>query len=248
MGDVSALSYGLVALCALAAGTVGGIAGYGTGLLLPLVLVPIVGAEAVVPIIGASAVFTNGSRIVAFRSEIDPRRALLVLCTALPGCILGAYGYSFLAGGGASVLIGTALVAMVPVRLAARRAGHLLSERGLAAAGAGYGLLVGGTAGSGVVLLSILMAAGLSGRAVIATDATISLVLGLVKTGTFQALGAMPPASWIMAALVGASAAPGAFVAKRLSRSLTVRAHNGILDAAVVTGGAILILQGFRAG
>ena len=38
---------------------VGGIAGYGTGALMPLILVPIVGAEPVVPIIAISALFTN---------------------------------------------------------------------------------------------------------------------------------------------------------------------------------------------
>jgi hypothetical protein len=36
--------------------------------------------------------------------------------------------------------------------------------------------VVGGTSGSGVILLSLLMAAGLEGAAVIATDAVVSLV------------------------------------------------------------------------
>ena len=37
----------LIAVTALGAQIVGGIAGYGTGLLMPLVLVPLIGAEAV---------------------------------------------------------------------------------------------------------------------------------------------------------------------------------------------------------
>jgi uncharacterized membrane protein YfcA len=88
MEHVSLLQYGLVALCALVAGTIGGIAGYGTGLLMPLVLVPIVGAEPVVPIIGLSALFTNSSRILAFRQDFDARRALLIGSMALPTCML----------------------------------------------------------------------------------------------------------------------------------------------------------------
>jgi len=36
----------------------GGVAGYGTGALMPLVLVPLVGAAPVVPIIAISAMFT----------------------------------------------------------------------------------------------------------------------------------------------------------------------------------------------
>src|SRR5262249_51114026 len=60
-----------VVAMALLASVVGGVAGYGTGALMPLVLVPIVGAEPIVPIIAVSALMTNSSRAVAFRHLID---------------------------------------------------------------------------------------------------------------------------------------------------------------------------------
>lgn len=246
MEQVTLLQYVLVAVCALSAGTLAGVAGYGTGLLMPLVLTPIVGGEAVVPIIGVSALLTNASRVAAFRQEIDYRRALLIGTVALPTCMLGAYGYTFLSGKGATLVIGTFLILMVPTRLLLKRLRARLEGSALAAAGAGYGLLVGGTAGSGVVLLSILMAAGLNGRAVIATDAIISFGLGLVKTGTFHAAGALPLSAWIMALIVGLSASPGAFIAKRLTQALPIHIHNAILDAAIICGGVVLILQGVR--
>ena len=44
----------------------GGLAGYGMGALMLLVLVPLIGAEPVVPIIAISAVFSNISRTAAF--------------------------------------------------------------------------------------------------------------------------------------------------------------------------------------
>jgi uncharacterized membrane protein YfcA len=90
------------------------------------------------------------------------------------------------------------------------------------------------------------MAAGLSGRAVVATDAAVSVGLALVKTSTFQAFGALPLSSWIMALIVGFSATPGAFIARRLTEALPLKIHNAILDAAVVLGGTILIVQGLR--
>ena len=49
--DISLLELILIAGMALIASVVGGVAGYGTGALMPLVLVPIVGAEPVVPIL-----------------------------------------------------------------------------------------------------------------------------------------------------------------------------------------------------
>ena len=69
----------LVAGVALFASVVGGLAGYGTGALMPLVLVPLIGAEPVVPIIAISSIFTNLSRFVAYLRYADRRRALIVI-------------------------------------------------------------------------------------------------------------------------------------------------------------------------
>ena len=72
------------------------------------------------------------------------------------------------------------LMLTVPLRYAMRRSAIALGDRGLVAGAAGYGAAVGGTVGAGVILLSMLMAAGLQGAAVIATDAVISIVVGIV--------------------------------------------------------------------
>ena len=82
--DISVSQLLLVAGVALLASVVGGLAGYGTGALMPLVLVPLIGAEPVVPIIAISAIFTNLSRFAAYIRYIDRRRALIVIaCAAL---------------------------------------------------------------------------------------------------------------------------------------------------------------------
>jgi len=69
------------------------VAGYGTGALMPLVLVPIIGAEPVVPIISLSALLTNAGRFAVFRHLVDVRRACIVLVSAFPTCVIGAWGY-----------------------------------------------------------------------------------------------------------------------------------------------------------
>src|SRR6187401_199950 len=86
----------LIAGMALVASVVGGVAGYGTGALMPLVLVPIVGAEPVVPIMASSALFTNTSGSFAFRHLIDSRRAAIIIAAALITYALGAWGYTML--------------------------------------------------------------------------------------------------------------------------------------------------------
>ena len=63
---VSFAELALIAAMGLVASVVGGVTGYGTGALMPLVLMPILGPEPVVPIIAISAIFNNSWRALAF--------------------------------------------------------------------------------------------------------------------------------------------------------------------------------------
>src|ERR1700689_5434704 len=226
----------IVALAAFSAIT-GGVAGYGTGALMPLILVPMVGAAPVVPIIAISAMFTNSARVMAFRRFFDLRRALIAMVCALPTCVLGAWLYTLLTGRGAALVIGTTLIATVPLRRILKRRGHQLGEKGFAVAAAGWGIVVGGTTGSGVVLLSLLLAAGLEGTAVIATDAAISIVTGVVKIAVFGLAGVMTPTGIVIALLMGLVGFPCTFLAKLIVARMPVHVHTAILDCIVVVGG-----------
>jgi len=243
--DISLAQLALIAAMALVASVIGGVAGYGTGALMPLVLVPIVGAEPVVPILSLSALFTNSSRTAAFWPLVDGKRALIVLASAVPTCALGAWGYTFLTGKGAALVIGGTLIASVPLRRAMRRRGLALSNRSLAAASFGWGPLAGGTVGAGILLLSFLMAAGLEGAAVVATDAVISIGIGVVKFATFGLAGVVTAKVIAVALLIGGVAFPGAFLAKALVERLPVHVHSAILDALVAGGGAAMIGNAF---
>ncbi|GKQ52404.1 TSUP family transporter [Bradyrhizobium sp. Ce-3] len=245
--DISLLQILLVAAVALFASVIGGLAGYGTGALMPLVLVPMVGAEPVVPIIAISSIFTNTSRFVAFVRFADRRKAIIVIAAALLSTALGAYGYTRLTGAGASLVIGTMLILSVPLRRLLRKHSVRIGERGLAAGAVGYGVVVGGTAGSGVILLSLLMAAGLEGAAVVATDAVISLTSAAVKISVFGLAGVITAQVMALALLIGLVAIPGAFLAKAFVERMPVHIHTAILDAAVITGGAVMIANVLRA-
>jgi uncharacterized membrane protein YfcA len=244
--DISLAQLSLVAGVALIASIIGGVAGYGTGALMPLVLVPLIGAEPVVPIIAISALFTNASRAAAFRSFIEPRRALIVLAAAIPLCIVSAYGYTLLNNRGAMIVIGSMLILTVPFRRLMRRRDIKLGERGLAVSAAGWGAVVGGTTGAGIILLSLLMASGLQGAAVVATDAAISIVIGLIRIVVFGVAGVVTAQVLAFALLIGLVAFPGAFLARAFVERLPLRVHTAILDAVVVLGGAVMLYNALR--
>lgn len=236
----------LIAGMGVVTSLIGGVAGYGTGALMPLVLVPIVGPEPVVPIIAISALMTNASRAAAFRKHIDLRRVLIVIAAATPTCMLGAYGYTRLTGAGVMILIGTMLALSVPLRWVLRSRGIRLDDKQFAASAFGWGVLMGGTSGAGVILLSMLMAAGLEGAAVIATDATVSVALGVIKLSVFGLAGVVTAQVVGVALLIGLVAFPGAFFARALVARLPIHIHTAMLDAVVVLGGIVMIVGALR--
>ncbi len=165
-----------------------------------------------------------------------------MLVAAIPTCVLGAWLYTRLTTAGALFAIGAVLDAQ---RAAARRVlqgrGFRLGEGGLAVGAAGFGAITGGAAGTGVILVSLLMASGLGGAAVIATDAAISVVIHLVQVLVFGIAGVIDAKVIAFALLIGIVALPGAFVARAIVDRLSIHVHTAILDAVVLLGGGLMV-------
>jgi uncharacterized membrane protein YfcA len=244
--DISLLQLLLVAGVALFAAVVGGLAGYGTGALMPLVLVPLIGAEPVVPIIAIASIFANFGRAAAYFRHADRRRALIVIAAAALTTALGAFGYTRLSNAGAALVIGIMLISSVPLRRLLKRRDIRIDDAGLGVGAVGYGVVVGGTSGSGVILLSLLMAAGLEGAAVIATDAVISMATGVIKISVFGLAGAVTAQVLAFALLIGVVALPGAFLARAFVERMPIHIHTAILDVAVIAGGGAMIFEAAR--
>jgi uncharacterized membrane protein YfcA len=214
---------------------------------MPLVLVPMVGAPAVVPIIALSAIITNATRVAAFRESLDLRKALIATGAALPFALLTAWGYTQLTSRATAVFIGVMLIVLVPLRRLFEHLKLHLDDKGLAISSVGYGIISGGSAGSGVILLSLLMATGLTGTQVIATDAMVSFLLCIFRTGVFAGFGALNGKLVVLALLIGVMATPGTMIAKWLARKFTAQVHDTLLEAAIVVGGLVLLIRNISA-
>ena len=113
--DLSLAQLFLIAAVALFTSVIGGVTGYGSSALMPLVLVPLIGPEPVVPIVSISGLFNNVTRAYAFRQYIDFKRGAIIMLAALPMCMLGAYTYTRLTSAGILIAIGTMLCLSVPL-------------------------------------------------------------------------------------------------------------------------------------
>jgi uncharacterized membrane protein YfcA len=242
--DVDAAALALVAFAAFAASILGGLSGYGTGLVLPAFVAPVVGVANVIPVMAVGMAINNGSRVAAFWREVawpDARRLLLF---GLPACMLGAYGYTLLPTRWIAFAIGAFLVVSVPLRRLSKRAAWRLGPRGEAVAGAFFGVIDGAMTGTGVLLISILMAAGVTGASLIATDAIVSLVMGVAKIATFGTLARLDAELALAGLAIGACTTPGAFVARWLLKRIPARIHASFMEAVVLAGGAAFLWRG----
>jgi uncharacterized membrane protein YfcA len=160
--------------------------------------------------------------------------------------VLGAWFYTRLGTRGILVLIGAFLIASVPLRRLLQHRGFRLGDGGLTIGAAGFGAISGSAVGTGVILVSLLMAAGVSGAAVIATDAAISVIVHLVQVAVFGIAGVIDAKVIVIAAVIGLCSIPGAFFARAIVHRLSLRVHAAILDAVVLLGGGLMVASAFR--
>jgi uncharacterized membrane protein YfcA len=113
-------------------------------------------------------------------------------------------------------------------------------------AGGAFGFIEGGMTGTGVILISMLMAAGVEGAALIATDAVVSTIMGLAKVALFGGVARLDAPLALTGALVGLCTAPGAFAARALLARLPQQLHLRIMEAVVVAGGLGFLWRAWR--
>lgn len=231
----------LACVVALAASTLGGLSGFGTGLVLPVFLVPLVGVAHVIPVMAVAMLLNNGSRVVAFWRDVQWTHVMRMLALGLPACAAGAYSYTLLSSKWIAALLGTFLLASVPLRRLLRRGRRHVSPAVEVVAGGGFGFVNGGMTGTGVILISLLMSVGVAGSALVATDAVISVIMGLAKVMLFGKLAALSLELALVGLLVGLFTAPGAFLARALLKRMPAGVHAWIMEAVVVAGAVALL-------
>src|SRR5678816_2325656 len=84
------MDYLVVLVAGLFAGTLGGIVGTGSSLVLMPILVVMFGPRQAVPIMAVAAFIGNLGRVLAWRREIDWRAVAAYSVPAIPGALLGA--------------------------------------------------------------------------------------------------------------------------------------------------------------
>jgi uncharacterized protein len=229
------LSVGLVA------GTLSGIVGTGSSIMLMPVLVYEYGPKEAVPIMAVAAVMANFSRILAWWREVDWRACAAYSVTGIPAAALGARTLLELPSHTVDIAIGSFLIVMVPVRHWLAR--HQLKANlwHLAIGGAIIGFLTGIVVSTGPLSVPLFLFYGLSKGAFLATEAASSLGLYFSKSVTFQRFGALTPDIFVKGLIAGASLMSGAFIARRYVLKLKPDVFRLVMDGIMIAAGLSML-------
>jgi uncharacterized protein len=225
----------------LVAGTISGIVGTGSSIMLMPVLVYQYGPKQAVPIMAVAAVMANLSRILAWWREVDWRACAAYSLPGIPSAALGARTLLALPSHAVDIAIGVFLIAMVPMRHWLARHQLKLSLWHLAIGGAVIGYLTGIVVSTGPLSVPLFLFYGLTKGAFLATEAASSLGIYLSKSVTFERFGALTGDIALKGLVAGASLMSGAFIAKRFVLRLEPETFRLVMDAIMVVAGLSLL-------
>ena len=225
----------------LVAGTISGIIGTGSSIMLVPVLVYAFGPKEAVPIMAVAAIMANLSRIVAWWRDVDWRACAAYSATGIPAAALGARTLLALPPRAVDVAIGTFLILMIPARrwLAARDL--KLSLWHLAAIGAVIGYITAIVVSTGPITVPVFLAYGLVKGAFLATEAASSLAVYTSKAVAFQRFGALPSEIIVKGLITGSSLMGGAFIAKRFVVRLGPESFRHLMDGLMLVSGLTML-------
>src|ERR1700760_2782136 len=205
-----ALGFLFILIVGLIAGTISGIVGTGSSIMLMPVLVYEYGPKQAVPIMAIASVMANFARILAWWREVDWRACAAYSVTGIPAAALGARTLLVLPSHAVDITIGAFLIVMVPTRHWLAR--HQLQANlwHLAIGGAVIGFLTGIVVSTGPLSVPLFLFYGLSKGAFLATEAASSLAVYLSKSAIFQHFGALTPDVALKGLIAGSSLMSGA--------------------------------------
>lgn len=236
----------LVLLVGLLAGTISGIVGFGSSVMMLPVLVIAFGPLQAVPIMAIAALMANLSRIMVWYRDVDWRACAVYSMTGVPFAAVGARTLLALPPRVVELTLGLFFILMIPVRRQLNARGMRLRLWHLAVVGAGIGFLTGIVVSTGPVNVPFFLAYGLTKGAFLATEAAGSLAVYGAKTIVFRSFGALPYDALIKGVIVGSSLMAGSYLAKPFVLSLPPERFRLLMDAMMLLSGSAMIWTALR--
>jgi uncharacterized membrane protein YfcA len=243
MGSVPifAMEFLFILAIGFVAGTLSGIVGFGSSIMLMPVLVIVFGPLQAVPVMAIAAIMANLSRIIVWWREVDWRVCAAYSATAVPFAALGAGTLLVLPARIVEAALGVFFIAMIGVRRWMAAHDFKLRHGHLALLGVPIGYFTGIVASTGPITVPVFLATGLVKGAFLATEAAASLAVYVAKAAVFRSFGALPWEIALKGLIVGSTLMVGAFIAKRFVLKLDPARFRLLMDGLLLLSGLALL-------
>lgn len=237
-----ALGWLALGLGAVIGSTIGGVAGFGAGVIMLPVIAWTMGVKAAVPVLTVAMFLGNLSRVWFSRDEVEPRVVIAFLSGAIPTGIVGAILYTRVESEGISRILGAFMLGSVLLRrwLTARniriRLGHF------PIVGAGIGFLSSLVASVGPISTPFFLGHGLRKGAYLATEALCAVGMHIARGIVFRRYELLTAPTVLVGIFIGLIMISGAWAGRRLVERLSERAFLRLIEGLLILFGLQFLL------
>ena len=232
----------LLGVGAIVASTIGGVAGFGAGVIMLPLIAWTIGIKATVPVLTVAMLLGNGARVWFSRGEVDGRVVAAFLVGAVPSGIGGALLYTRMEGVWISRILGGFLLVAVPLRR--WLAGHGIRVR------LGHFPLIGGVFGClsslvgavGPIMSPFFLNYGLRKGTYIATDALCSVGMYVARGVVFQKYNLLTAPTVAAGLFIGVIMIGGAWAGRIILDRMSERAFLRLIEGLLILFGLQFLL------
>jgi uncharacterized membrane protein YfcA len=227
---------------ALLGSTIGGIAGFGTGILLLPVAAWTLGTRAAVPVLTVTMLLGNLARIWWSRGELHGGLTLRFISGAIPATALGVVIFAGASSEWLGRAIGAFLLLSVPLRRFLSSGRLHVRAAHFPVIGGAIGLLSALVVTTGPVVTPFFLAYGLRRGAFIATEALCAGAMHVTRGLVFARYKMISVETLVIGLVLGTTMFAGAWLGRRLLDRMSDRAFLAIIEVLLVGMGLQMLL------
>ena len=232
----------MLVAAALVGSIVGGVAGFGGGLILLPVVAWVVGIRAAAPILTVTMLFGNLSRIWWSRHEVDVRVVKRYLAGAVPATFIGVMLYAGTPSTWLGRIIGLFMIAAIPLRRAMLASRIEVRLRHFAVLGGLTGALSALVVTTGPFITPFFLAYGLRRGAFVGTEAVCALGMHVSRSVAFARYALLGWETVALGCLLGSTMFAGAWIGRRLLDRISDRVFLILIEVLLLVSGLHFVL------
>lgn len=227
----------ILSAAAIVASTLGGVAGFGTGVIMIPAIAWSVGVKATVPVLTVCMLLGNSARAWFSRREIEWRVVAAFLVGAVPMTVVGAMLYARIDSQWISRILGAFMIVSVPLRHWLAQSGIIVRLRHIPLVGAGFGFLSALVGAVGPIVTPFFLSYGLRKGRYLGTNALCTVGAYVARLVMFRRADLLTGPVVLTGLYIGVVMIGGAWLGYRLLERMTEKVFLRIIEALLVVFG-----------